>query len=69
MIQKVMNAPVEQLLKVGVVETGTPITPAGEAFEVFVCDACGDLVSAGYGRIHGDRKLCIPCREAAVVNR
>ena len=63
MIQKVMNAPVEQLLKVGAVESGTPVPKVGETFEAFLCEGCGEVTMEAYGRLHGGRKLCIPCRE------
>jgi formylmethanofuran dehydrogenase subunit E len=67
LIQKVMNAPVDQLLKVEPVEAGSPIPMGGESFDVFLCEGCGEIVSEGYGRLHGEQKLCIPCREAAVA--
>jgi formylmethanofuran dehydrogenase subunit E len=66
LIQKVMNAPVAQLLKIGAVEMGPAIARAAEQFAAFVCESCGETVIEAYGRLHGDRKLCIPCRDAAV---
>jgi len=67
LIQKVMTLPAEHLLKVGEVEQGKPVPIPQEGFEVLICEGCGELVSEGYGRIHGDRKLCIPCRERAAA--
>lgn len=64
MIQKVMNAPVDQILKVGAVEDGPIAARATEQFAAIVCEACGDMVIEGYGRVQGPRKLCIPCRDS-----
>jgi formylmethanofuran dehydrogenase subunit E len=67
LIQKVMNAPVDQLLMVEPVEAGSPVPMGGERFEVILCEGCGEIVSEGYARLLGERKLCIPCREAAAA--
>ena len=64
MIQKVMNAPVDQILKVGVVEQGPAIQRPEEQFAAFVCEACGEMVIEAYGRIQNDLRLCIPCRDS-----
>jgi formylmethanofuran dehydrogenase subunit E len=69
MIQKVMNAPVDQILKVGAVEQGPAIPKPEEQFAAFVCEACGDMVIEAYGRIHNDLRLCIPCRDSLSVKR
>lgn len=61
LIQNVMNAPVEKIIKVGEVEQGPIIARPAEQFSTFVCDHCGDMVIESYGRIHGDQKVCIPC--------
>ena len=68
LIQRVMNAPVEQLLKVGEVESGTLITKRGETFDTFLCEHCGEMTMETYGRTQGHRRLCIPCWEAALPN-
>jgi formylmethanofuran dehydrogenase subunit E len=67
LIQKVMNAPLEQILKVGAVVDGPASPKAAEQFASIVCDGCGDMVIEGYARIRGDRKLCIPCRDLDVA--
>lgn len=67
LIEKVMNAPLEQILKVGAVEPGPPIPRAPEQFGAFVCESCGETVMEAYGRLHGERRLCIPCRETALA--
>lgn len=64
LIQRVMNAPVDQLLKVGEVESGTLIPKGGETFEAFLCEGCGEMTMETYARTRGDRRLCIPCWEA-----
>jgi formylmethanofuran dehydrogenase subunit E len=63
LIQNVMNAPVEKILKVGEVEQGPVVLKAPEQFSAFVCERCGDMVIESYGRVSGDRKVCIPCCE------
>lgn len=67
LIQKVMNAPVEQLLKVGPIEQGPAVARPDELFPAFVCEACGDMVIEAYGRIHRDLRLCTPCRDSLAV--
>ena len=62
LIEQVMNAPVEKILKVGDIETRE--LPKGiESFASFVCEECGDMVVERYGRVVGDRKVCIPCQQ------
>lgn len=63
LIQNVMNAPEDKILKVGAVEQGPVAPKRPEQFSTFVCEGCGDMVIESYGRIHGDRKVCIPCCE------
>lgn len=40
-----------------------------EDFSSFVCDRCGEMVVERYGRVVGDRKVCIPCQEALLAER
>lgn len=62
LVQQVMNAPEEQLLSVGdVVERAWEDSP--HSFDSFVCDLCGEMTVEPYGRVLGDKKVCIPCRE------
>lgn len=61
MVEKVMNAPAEALLKVGEI-TQTEVKMGKHSFDGFVCAHCGEMVAEPYGRLHGDQKLCIPCR-------
>ena len=66
LVQRVMNAPEEQLLNVGEVFDYEP-PPKHDSFAGFVCDRCGEMTVEGYGRPLGDQKVCIPCYEKALV--
>ena len=62
LIEKVMAAPEEKILKVGDIETQELPKPT-EGFGSFACEQCGDMVVESYGRVVGDRKVCIPCQQ------
>lgn len=62
LVDKVMNAPAEAILKVGEVFQRS-IDKPNEVFDSFVCEACGDNVVETYGRVAGDKKVCIPCQQ------
>ncbi len=40
-----------------------------EDFSSFVCDRCGEMVVERYGRVVGDRKVCIPCQKALLNSK
>lgn len=61
-IGQVLNAPEEKLLKVSDV-FDYPYTEAKSSFDSFLCEKCGEMVVEQYGRVEGDKKLCIPCAE------
>jgi len=62
LIEQVMSVPEAQLLNVGdVVEQTWEDAP--HSFDSFVCDLCGEMVVEPYGRVLGDKKVCVPCRE------
>ena len=63
LIERVLSLPEEQLLKVGDIER-REVPKAAEAFASFVCDRCGEMVVEKYGRLVGDRRVCISCQEA-----
>lgn len=63
LIQNVMNAPEEKLLTLGAIHT-VALEPAKESFAAFVCEHCGEMVVEAYGRLVGERRVCIPCQEA-----
>jgi len=62
LVDKVMAAAQEALLDVGEVATTSYEEPR-HLWDVFVCDSCGEMLIEAYGRVKGDRKLCIPCNE------
>jgi formylmethanofuran dehydrogenase subunit E len=68
LVERVMAAPQEKLLSVGeVFERALPERP--HSFESFVCELCGEMVAEPYGRLLGDKKVCIPCRREATGER
>ncbi len=62
LIEQVMEAPDEKILAIGDIET-RELPRRVEAFDSFVCEECGDMVVEKYGRVVGDRRLCIPCQQ------
>jgi formylmethanofuran dehydrogenase subunit E len=60
LVKRVMNAPADQLYKVGEVFDYQWQEPA-HTFESVVCDQCGEMVVERNARVQGDRVLCIPC--------
>lgn len=61
LVDKVLNTPEKQLLTIGEVFT-YELQDVAHSFESFVCSSCGEMVSEPYGRLLGDKKVCIPCR-------
>ena len=64
LVERVMNAPDDQLLIVGEVFDYKWQDPA-HSFKGFICDMCGEMTAEPYGRVWNDKKVCIPCREKA----
>lgn len=62
LIRQVMEAPEAAILTVG-----SPFPAGGaksaETFDSFVCDRCGEMVVEKYGRVVGERTVCIPCHK------
>lgn len=65
LIEKVMNAPAENLFHVSEV-FDYPFTEPQHSFESFVCELCGEMVAEPYGRIKLGQKVCIPCADRNV---
>ncbi len=63
LIDQVMSAPEDKILVIGE-EHQHELPKPSEAFASFVCERCGEMVVETYGRLHGDRKVCIPCQQA-----
>lgn len=68
LIAQVMGAPDEKILKIGDIERRELPRPQ-DAFDSFVCEQCGDMVVEKYGRVAGDRKVCIPCQQEMLQRR
>ncbi len=62
LIDQVMSAPDDAILKVGEVHEHHHPKPE-ESFASFTCERCGDMVIEKYGRVFGDRRVCIPCQQ------
>lgn len=62
MVERVMNAPDDKLLTVGDV-TNYKWEDPPHSFAGFICDGCGEMTVEPFGRIFGEKKVCIPCRE------
>jgi len=62
LVEKVMGAPDEKILTIGEVHNYEWKDPK-HSFSGFVCDECHEMVVEGYGRITGDKKVCIACHE------
>jgi formylmethanofuran dehydrogenase subunit E len=64
LVERVLSAPEEQLLRIGDVFQHE-VHDAAHSFDSFVCASCGEMVAEPYGRLMGDKKVCIPCRREA----
>ncbi|MFQ5537456.1 MAG: TraR/DksA C4-type zinc finger protein [Gemmatimonadota bacterium] len=69
LIDMVLTMPEEQLFNVSEVFDYEVPPKATESFDSFVCDRCGDMVVETYGRVVGDRKVCIPCQKDLLAER
>ena len=60
LVEKVMNAPQEMLLDVSDV-CDYKLQEKPHSFSSFVCEQCGEMTVMEYGRVKGDKKVCIDC--------
>ena len=60
LIKNVMEAPEDALIKIGSVTPYKLEEPAG-SFSGFVCEECGEMTVMEYGRIKGEKKVCMDC--------
>ena len=68
LVERVMNAPEDRLLNVSEVFEHK-WTDAPHSFDSFVCEVCGEMTAEIYGRVLGERKVCIPCRQKALSQK
>ncbi len=60
LVEKVMNAPEEMMMNIS--EVFTYEWPKEKhSFDGFVCEECGEMVVEKYGRVKGNKKVCIDC--------
>ncbi|MFB6319853.1 FmdE family protein [Saccharicrinis sp. FJH54] len=60
LVVKVMNAPEDKMMKISEVfeyEWKQPV----HSFNSFVCEECGEMTVMEYGRVKGDKKVCMVC--------
>ncbi len=62
LVDQVMSAPEDKILKVEDIHQHE-LEAGYDTFASFVCDRCGDMVVERYGRLFGDRHVCIPCQQ------
>ncbi len=62
LIDRVMNSDEDKLINAGEIFK-YEVVENPHSFEGFICDLCGEMTVEPYGRISGDKKVCIPCRE------
>jgi formylmethanofuran dehydrogenase subunit E len=60
LIANVMNAPEDKLITVSPV-FDHKLEPHKDSFDGFVCEECNEMTVMEYGRIKGDKKVCIDC--------
>ncbi len=60
LVEKVMNAPEDMILTVSEIFKYEWNEPS-HTFSSFICEECGENTVSKYGRIKGDKKVCIDC--------
>ena len=60
LVNGVMNAPAEKLMNISPVFDYN-LEPKKDSFDSFVCEECGEMTVMEYGRIKGDKKVCMDC--------
>ncbi len=60
LVNNVMNAPADKLLNISEV-FDYELNLKAHSFNSFVCEECGEMTVMEYGRIKGDKKVCIDC--------
>ncbi|MFC0875124.1 FmdE family protein [Saccharicrinis sp. FJH2] len=60
LVVKVMNAPEDKMMKISEVFEYQWKQPV-HSFNSFVCEECGEMTVMEYGRVKGDKKVCMEC--------
>lgn len=60
LVDGVMNGPDDKLINISPVFQ-YELEPKKDSFDGFVCEECGEMTVMEYGRIKGDKKVCIDC--------
>lgn len=60
LVEGVINAPDQMLLNISPVFE-YKLEPKKDSFDGFVCEECGEMTVMEYGRIKGDKKVCMDC--------
>jgi formylmethanofuran dehydrogenase subunit E len=60
LVTNVMGAPEEKLINISEVFV-YKLNEHQHSFNSFVCEECGEMTVMEYGRIKGDKKVCIDC--------
>lgn len=60
LVEGIMNAPDDQLINISPVFQ-YELHPKKDSFDGFICDECGEMTVMEYGRIKGDKRVCIDC--------
>jgi formylmethanofuran dehydrogenase subunit E len=68
LIEQVLSGPEESMFEVSEVFE-YEVAGKDETFDSFLCDRCGEMVVETYGRVVGDRRVCIPCQEDILAGK
>ena len=67
LVEMVMDTPDEALLNVGEV-VAYEHKDGAHSFNTFVCETCGEMTVAEYGRMKDGKHVCIPCAQGENPN-
>ncbi|MCD6366449.1 MAG: hypothetical protein J7L46_02800 [Bacteroidales bacterium] len=60
LVKMVMAAPEEKMMTISEV-FDYKFEPKKDSFDSFVCEECDEIIVMEYGKIKGDKKVCIDC--------
>lgn len=64
LVKKIMSMPDEDMMNISEVFDYNWVEPP-HTFAGFVCEECGEMTVEKYGRVKGDKKVCVDCAEKA----